>query len=803
MAQHNRMMRAFASWSSMAVLSLAALLMHTPPTHAQPSAAIADAKAGAQKEAANSDTGDDGGKKSKKPKRAKAETPVDEDGKLERKSRKTRRDEALVDPEQDGKRRQVTMTLKQMGAWSSISLRGRLDEQTLVVPIRSDEVVVSAKLRIAYDYSSALLPELSQLKVSVNGRAVATEALLRGKGLGNTREIEIDPRLFQDTNYLQFMFMGQLPGVCVDPYHPALWLVLSEKSRLELTLAPVSQTQTLKSLPMPFFDPRETTPLNVPFVFAKSPSAATVQAAGTVASWFGVQARNRTVQFPVRLNELPSGNAVLMLLNGQSVDGIKGLPNATVSLLPHPRDEYAKVLLVTGNNEEELARAAQAVALQLPVLNGPSANVPKATPPAPRKPYDAPAWIPTDRVVHLGELMRGQEMQARAYFPDAIRVNFRLPPDLFAWRTAGVPLELKYRGTNLPTQADSSVNVSLNSNFIAALPLNGVTPKTKDDHLENRQALVHLPPYASMGRDQLQFQYYFDINKKGECRDLPPANLEGAIDPQSTLDFSAFPHYAALPNLATFASMGYPYTRLADLAETAVVISDQPTAEELGLYLALMGRMGEATGYPALRHLVVPVQEVDKAATRDLIVISSASNQSLMSKWKDALPLVMVDGERNVRESRVSWRSIFRWAEADLVPPPAPAGTMNLSGLPSLVTIMAFESPLQSSRSVVFFYADQSADLRKISDALTDPDRLPQIQGDFVVVDDKSITYARVAQTYFVGSLPVVNRLHWLLTAQPLLLAGLVLLVCVALAALLYRPLRQVVPQWVKKARQG
>ncbi|MFM1981186.1 MAG: hypothetical protein RLZ68_2451, partial [Pseudomonadota bacterium] len=39
--------------------------------------------------------------------------------------------------------RQVTLSLKQLGAWSSLQLRGVDGTQSLVFPIRSDEVVVS------------------------------------------------------------------------------------------------------------------------------------------------------------------------------------------------------------------------------------------------------------------------------------------------------------------------------------------------------------------------------------------------------------------------------------------------------------------------------------------------------------------------------------------------------------------------------------------------------------------------------------------------------------------------------------
>ena len=79
-----------------------------------------------------------------------------------------------------------------------------------------------------------------------------------------------------------------------------------------------------------------------------------------------------------------------------------------------------------------------------------------------------------------------------------------------------------------------------------------------------------------------------------------------------------------------------------------------------------MGRMGESTGYPALRHQVFSTQEIEKAAKHDLIIIGSGNNLSVMTQWKDYLPLAMADGERTLREPRTSWRSIYRWAEKEI-----------------------------------------------------------------------------------------------------------------------------------------
>lgn len=702
---------------------------------------------------------------------------------------------ASVSPADEGgneRNRAVSLSFKDMGAWGSIQLRGVDGTRYLSFPVRSDEVVVRARLRLAYDYSPALIPELSHLVVSLNGRVASVIGLPRDKATGNTRDIDLDPRMFRDMNELKFQLIGHYTRQCEDSYHSSLWIQLSDLARLELTLAPVTQSRNLKDLPAPFFDRREQTQQTVPFVFPAKPAMGSLQAAGVVASWFGMQAPDRGVQFPVSLGALPSGHAVIFLQGNESIEGIRANPNASLSLIPHPTNPSARLLLVSGNDAADLMRAARALALGSPEIAGSYATIGKETEPAARQPYDAPSWVPSNRPVHLGELTTPQNLQVHAYYPDPIRLNLRIPPDTYAWRTDGIPLDLRFRAVRLPQQRNASLNLSLDGNFVQSFALDAAGPATAPGANGLHRELVRLPASALQGRDQLQLSYYFDVLRQGECLELPPNNLEGNIEPDSTLDLSAFPHFAAMPNLAYFASLGYPYTRLADLSETAVIVNDNPNAYELGLYFNVMGRMGESTGYPALKHMLVPLSALDTASGRDLIVIQSAASQALMARWKDALPMVVVNGEREVREPRSGLRLRYQWAQEDLQRPPTPPGSLHLGSSEGLSTIMAFESPLKSGRSVVFFYADRSEQLRKISDVIVDFDRLPSIQGDFVVVDDKSIQHARASDTYYVGSLPWLARLRWFLADQPVIFALLAILVALALGLLAYQPLRRI-----------
>lgn len=726
-----------------------------------------------------------------------------------KKSKKTQVVEEVVDVSapKAPTQRVVTLSFKQMGAWSAVNVKGADGSRTLSFSVRADEMVVGAKLKLLYDYSPALIPELSHLRILLNERVATVEGLPQGKNLGNSREIDLDPRQFGDVNYLRFNLIAHYTRQCEDPFHSSLWLTLSDLGRLELTLAPKVLTNDLKYLPAPFLDKRDDAQLKLPFVFSATPVPGTIKAAGLVASWFAMQAGNRTAQFPALLNTLPEGNAVVFIGPGEKVAGLESPAGPTLSVVTHPNNPLAKLLLVTGGTEAELLRSARAIALISKTLAGATLTISKETEVTPRKPYDAPAWVPLDRPVRFGELARPEELRVQGWYPEVVRLNYRVAPDLFTWRSAGVPLDLKYRYTRLPEHKSSSLNVSLNNDFIHALPLNIPLQNPNDtnrlnlvgsDNLSKRTDLLFLPPYSSTGRDQLQLSYFFDILKHGECQNMPPENLQGAIDPESTLDFSAFPHYVAMPNLAYFSNIGYPFTRLADLSETAVVMPDRPNPNELGLYLAIMGRLGEATGYPVLRHSLITATEIDTMADKDLLVIGSANSQALMSKWADRLPFVQVNGERRVREPDATWLPAYRWEQKDVHFVPQPKGELNLIGSGDLATLMAFESPLKSGRSVVVVHADKAFDLQKVTDVLTDIERIGLIKGDLAVIQEKDVNHVKASATYYVGSLSWTNRLQWLFADHPMWVGIIAVLMCILLAVAGYRPLRYLLARRAK-----
>ena len=93
----------------------------------------------------------------------------------------------------------------------------------------------------------------------------------------------------------------------------------------------------------------------------------------------------------------------------------------TLAVVANPTDAASSLLVVGGRTGAELISAAQALVLGSRALGGDIATVAPPTV-AERRPYDAPAWIPTDRPVKFGELVDASDLQGVGYVPGTLRI---------------------------------------------------------------------------------------------------------------------------------------------------------------------------------------------------------------------------------------------------------------------------------------------------------------------------------------------------------------------------------------------
>ena len=669
------------------------------------------------------------------------------------------------------------LTLKDLGFGQPLRLRGVQSEAGAPLALRRDEVVTGARLVVSGAFSPSLLGDLSQLAVSLNGEPAGTVMLTPDRANGSEWSIPINPALFLRDNQLNLRFIGHYTRACEDPQHSALWMTISnQRSRLELTVSRLPLAPDLAALPGPFFDPGGGK-LVLPFVFAEPPSDEVLRGAGAVASYFGMKASYRGFAFPALVGALPTGEGVVFGLSEQVIGGLH-LPRVagpTLAVVANPQAPDRRLLLVVGRDTVEIRRAGQALSIAQGGLSGAMIQVDTSLI-APRPTYDAPRWLAMDRPVRFGELVEASSLQAPGLSPAPVLVPFRVAPDLFLWPAQGAPLNVRYRYPKGPwfDREQSRLDVSLNGQFLRAYKLSPQDATAEVRGFFNRFARnehsLDLPPYLLFGASQLQF--YFDIktNKTGACQGQQPTNVQSGIDPDSSIDLSQGRHFASLPNLAFFASAGFPFTRNADLDRTTVVLEPNIGPADIEAFLGLMGRFGNVTGAPVTR--VAVTRAVDGAALKDRDVLL-LGRPTMAARFADLFARSPFRPDNNDLRLKVASpiRQVFMMADGKVVAARRHADELLMAG-EGFDGLVSFRSPYDRDRAVVAILSSDATRLPTIVDRLDDPTQNARLQGDLSIVTQDGFTSFHVGKSFQTGDLPWLVFVMWWLSQRPLILAA-------------------------------
>jgi len=698
-----------------------------------------------------------------------------------------------------------THSFRKLSGPEALILKGGVGAKSIGFGLRADEVVTRAVLKVRYTHSPSLISAQSHIKVYLNNEFAGLLPIVKNKG--GTRlmeEIELDPRAFKGFNELTFRFIGHYTAICEDPMHSSMWVDLSKSSQIELSLKKIQLKNDLSLFPEPFFDPRDFSDLALPVVFPSQPSFSMLQSSGVLSSWFGIQADWRKARFPVYLSSLPDQHSVVFATNEDRPKFLKSYPlvsGPTIEVLSHPYNAALKLLLIHGRNDDDVAMAVKGLVMGRAVMSGHAVSINSFNPIIARKPYDAPRWIRTDRAMKLGELVDDvSKLQVNGYRPLPIKVNLRIPVDLFIWRNQGIPVDLGYSYTRPVVLDESRLTVKINGQFIEAFNLNnegqkgGPNNKMRipliEDWLLNPDSEMLIPAFKLAADNQLEFKFSFARLAEEGCKGEPLYNVNASIDENSILDFTGIPHYAAMPNLSFFASAGFPFTRLADLSETAIILNPKPNKEEIYTFLNLLARMGSSTGYPALNFTLLSHRDIKDAAEKDLLVIGALPNRYLEPQWHENLPLLLDVTTRAIEQPVSAPQGVspaFGFPEANDT---RVSLTVNMDTTGPLGALVGMESPFSEKRSVVVVMASRSDVLADMSERLADQEVIHKIRGSAVVFHEHQLESFMVGKSYYVGSLTPLSLVWYYLSSHPIIMALVAILAVFIMAFTLFQALK-------------
>lgn len=721
-------------------------------------------------------------------------------------------------PEQDRlpPRVEQRLTFADLGHRQSLELQGSESSVFLGFGSRLDQSVERAELMLDYTVSPSLKAVYSHLKVYLNNELMGSIPFAESDiGQRRQQRVPLDTRYFNDFNSVRVELIGHLDEDCWNPDEPTIWTELSQSSEIQLSARKLRLRNSLELLPAPFFDERDFTALELPVVLPAGYTLDTVQAAALASSYFGALAKWRGASFPVAIDALPKQHSLVLMTNDRRPAALADYPRVekpTLQMISHPDDPYVKLLLIQGRDSADLLTAVKGLALGGALLSGQLAAIDSVAQLAPRQPYDAPNWVRTDRPVKLGELVNDlTELQVSGRLPGPVNVSVQVPPDLFTWQSRGIPLDVSYRySPTSGTGGGSKMNFMVNDQFVEGFTLTpkGIDGEQKqlrvpllDDGLLSTGDRVRIPAFRVGTRNRLSFQFAFSSQVDGSCRTVPAGNYQAAIAADSTIDFTGFPHYIEMPNLHAFVTAGFPFSRMADLSETAMILPANPGPEVVRALLDISGFIGASTGYPGLAMTVTDDINQADVKTKDLLLIDVAPGLKERVGDNQNLNLLVDSTQRQLRrplrnvDARLS--SMREGGDSE------PADQVSLHAQGSFAALVGMESPFTAERSVVAVLADSPADLRSVGATMQDSGKLPHMFGSVVTIRGDRIASFFVGDQYYVGSLPLLQLIWFHFSKHPILLAFMALLLIVLLTIALWRLLAVYAAHRLKQGRDS
>ena len=680
---------------------------------------------------------------------------------------------------------QDTFSLNDAGS-PQIEMRGIDSKHDIYFTLPQTHVIRTAKIHVYYAFSPSLLPQLSHLKLILNGTLFATIQPTPGQvGGSDSRDAEaeftIPTDLLVHNNTLTIEFIGHYTMVCEDPANTTLWARVHRTTFLDIRGDLLPLADDLKQLPTPFLDPAVIQPPSIPVVFASQPSVKAIQAAGVVTSYFGMISESRAVRFPVHIGAIPQGNAIVIVESATSLPPGLVLPTIngpTIAMRTNPNDQYSKILIIAGGDGNQTLLAAQAVALHSDLLAGADASIGENKLPAKQLADAAPRWARTDETIALWDYTSSDQLQGDGTAP--LNVYFRIPPDIFPGDRPNAVLKLAYRYNSIPIGPISSLQVRINNAFLGSTPLIPGQDASRKMETEVPVPVVNLRPFSN----SLSFDFTFQLLKKGGCEDTTPINMQGAILKDSYLDLRGYPHYAPMPNLELFANAGFPFTRFADLSETTVVLPPTPTEQEIEIFLTLMGHFGRQTGFPAFRVTVAGPDALHLGARTDFLIIGTGNDQRGFENLGTNLPVALRSGQIQVRDTQGFFAPLHQAWWKLRSEEHSESGNLSASGTPDAV-IEGIESPYDpgSGRSIVAIHLRDASQFEPFMDTLLKVQQSSDISLSVAVLHGTQFQSFRIGSgVYHVGTVQWWKRIELWLRQVPWLAAVIVVLLALLVA---------------------
>jgi hypothetical protein len=674
----------------------------------------------------------------------------------------------------------------------SLRMANQFGSASLSIPLSQRMNLKQAKLHLVYSNSIGLLKNRSSLTVAVNGTTVK-QFTLDPLQPDSASDIALPVSLFKvGYNELSFsVIQHYTDGSCEDQLAPELW---SEIDAAKSTISFDGELHRVKPVLSDlehYFDPKlgNYSNLNVLSMQAGATDVKHLIWANLAAQ--GVAARLKYVPLAVHyavaqpsvgqagyfpgLNHagLSGSDSVLVgtaaeLSSLLSVEVKAAIKGAFLGVYPLDEESGRVVVIISGQSDEEVGRAAQTFAHSMASMPDAQSMLVQSFTAPQWNPYEAKGVLQNDEKYTFKRL--GLDTQTfKGYYAKSSFLNFSIPSDVYMNEHKGIKLALNLNyGAGF--RQDSVVNVLLNHIFVTAIHLDA--PNGGD--LRNYEVLL---PARSLlpGKNLVEIQPQMTPSVTGNCTLLQDRNLLLTLNGDSELRMPKTEHYARMPDMSLLSKSGFPYSVVPNGADTQIWLPNV-SPDTVSAALTLLARMMQQTGVPLSAVSFLTTGQPD--ASRNLIVVSDVRSLPALLNGKAPYPFengsfATMDSTQFLQPSPAAVVGLGEVGTTlNVAEGPGDHPVSVLKGNATMgdtALMMQFESPLTAGKTVVVLTAQTGELLAQRTDALVTPEFWDGISGNVYKWQEtqKSIFLDSVGASYHIGEISIVSRLDFYFSHYP------------------------------------
>lgn len=476
------------------------------------------------------------------------------------------------------------------------------------------QVSPSSAVYVEFQHSIELQPHRSWLQIIVNDKVIKHIPLTRENAEGSKMTIPLPVGLLKDFNTLNFRVQQHYTDKCEDPLDKSLWTQILPNTRIVFDYQPVVPEVNLGVFPYPIIDALTYSPAKVHYVTGQSASEKELQALAYVNVHLAQQAQEHELKSRVSfdnpsgpndehlvfvgkggniasVNRFASAFGDYALQGGQWVNRRTGqtLGNdqGLVLFFQAPGSKEHTVLVVTGNSDEAVMKAAEYITLRPKdaTLQGNAMETPPGWNPPGTRTAKVPRFVET-QTRSFRDLGFGIEEVHKINAPP---ITYHVPVVTKFHQSGGkLWLDLNYSYSPQLNPEFSSLELRMNDVSIANLPL--LNPAGE----QMVRASIPISNELIQPRNNLVAQFHLMQDKYGWCVDNYVDHAWGKIMDDSQLRVEGGPN-SYLPDVGLLNNTMYPYSKDDNLERVQLIVPSSPSANLLDAMLGFTTRLGRAT----------------------------------------------------------------------------------------------------------------------------------------------------------------------------------------------------------------